>query len=95
MIALSFCRSQCNSGEIRLSGGSSSNEGRVEACIDEQWGTLCATESEWTLHNTHVACRQLGFSTQGLCSGNIIVCAHFLEYEIGGKFMASSIKNTS
>ena len=48
----------CINSDIRLVDGSSSNEGRVELCYQEVWGTVC--DAKWDRNNTLVACRQLG-----------------------------------
>ena len=53
----------CRSGDIRLLGGTSLYEGRVEVCIDEDWGTICG--DSWDQEGAMVVCRQLGYSTQG------------------------------
>ena len=36
----------CTTGEIRLAGANNPRMGRVEICIDGQWGTIC--DSSWT-----------------------------------------------
>uniref|UniRef100_A0A8D2IWS0 Neurotrypsin n=1 Tax=Varanus komodoensis TaxID=61221 RepID=A0A8D2IWS0_VARKO len=46
-------------GAIRLAGGRSPNEGRVEVYHNGVWGRVC--DDGWTGINTQVACRQLGF----------------------------------
>ena len=54
----------CENGDIRLIGGSSYLEGRVEVCFQERWGTVC--DDEWGVVDANVACRQLGYSDQGM-----------------------------
>ena len=44
-------------GALRLVGGPTPYEGRVELCIDGEWGTIC--DSFWTAIDAVVACRQL------------------------------------
>ena len=53
----------CQRGDIKLVDGSSQNEGRVEICIDNQWGTV--TDDGWSSNDAKVVCRQLGYSTDG------------------------------
>ena len=53
---------QCQEGALRLRGGST-NYGRVEICVNETWGTICATN--WGQTDATVACRQLEFSGIG------------------------------
>ena len=53
----------CRTGQLRLLGGNIPNEGRVEICIDNVWGTVC--DDLWSSTDATVVCRQLGYSTQG------------------------------
>ena len=55
----------CENGNIRLEGSSSNQEGRVEVCQNNTWGTICGS-AEWSNNEASVACRQLGFSPFGL-----------------------------
>ncbi len=55
---------ECTNGDVRLVGGSSSNEGRVEFCFDEGWGTVCSGTT-WDTVDAQVICRQLGFPVLG------------------------------
>ena len=50
----------CSNGELRLKGGHVVNEGRVEICYNNRWGTVC--HDNWSTQNAIVACRQLGYS---------------------------------
>lgn len=47
-------------GEVRLVGGVSSYEGRVEVFLNEQWGTVCG--NLWNQDDARVVCRELGYT---------------------------------
>ena len=53
----------CTTGQLRLAGGNIANEGRVEICLNSEWGTVC--DNSWGSADGTVVCRQLGYSTQG------------------------------
>jgi len=48
---------------VRLVGGTTANQGRVEICYDNQWGTVCG--DAFTSIDARVVCRQLGYPTLG------------------------------
>ena len=45
---------------MRLVGGETEAEGRVEMCFNGMWGTMC--DNEWSDKHTAVVCRYLGYS---------------------------------
>ena len=48
---------------MRLVGGQSANEGRVEVCLSQRWGTV--TGDGWSTAEAQVVCRQLGYNSLG------------------------------
>ena len=53
----------CDQGDVRLIGGTTDLEGRVEFCNNNQWGTVC--DDSWGVPDATVVCRQLGYSDTG------------------------------
>lgn len=49
----------CTQGDIRLVGGSSSNQGTVEVCYYNTWGLV--DDRNWGTQEAKVVCRQLNF----------------------------------
>ena len=55
--------------------GSEPTEGRVEVCRNNSYGTIC--DDHWDVLDARVACRQLGYSGQGIAQ-----CACTLDCHI-------------
>ena len=52
--------STCTYGDVRLVDGSNQYEGRVEVCINDQWGTVC--DISWGTSDATTVCKQLGYA---------------------------------
>lgn len=64
-IALSIVtQSNCSEGDVRLIGGGTEYEGRVEVCVNRAWGTVCGY-SGWA-NAAKVVCSQIGALPLGL-----------------------------
>ena len=70
-------------GDTRLRNGNTSNEGRVEICLDDPndspdagyvWGSIC--DDYWTTRDAHVVCRQLGY-VRAVSGMLILLRSHF------------------
>ena len=49
----------CTTGVVRLVDGGSVNQGRVEICVNNSWGTVC--DDIFGINDARVICRQLGY----------------------------------
>ena len=61
----------CSHGDLRLMDGDFSNEGRVEICMDNHWGSVC--NSLFDVNDATVICNQLGY-TNGKTYTYIVYC---------------------
>ena len=57
------CNGYCEHGFLRLENGSSTNQGRLEICINFVWGTVC--DDSFDTNDAKVVCRQLGYEVDG------------------------------
>lgn len=62
----------CSDGDVRLAGGQTPLVGRVEVCINEQYGTVC--DVGFNRASAGVVCGQLGYSRiskSGIANGSL------------------------
>ena len=62
----------CTDGDIRLVGGSVDYEGRVEICINGEYGTVCDDGFDDT--DANVICGQLGYGNTGKFTISLLCC---------------------
>ena len=72
-INISLIVSQCTDGSVRLVGGETHREGRLEYCYHGAWSQFCNT---FHIEEATVACKQLGFRNS---PGNIY---KFMSYAL-------------
>ena len=60
---LQTSQANCSDGAVRLVGGASESEGRVELCLNSAWGTVC--DDYWNREEASVICHQLGYQREG------------------------------
>ena len=53
----------CTDGDIRLIGGGTRNEGNVQICYRNVWGSIC--DDYWDSNDGNVVCNQLGLQPYG------------------------------
>ena len=54
---------ECSNGDVRLVGGSTDNEGNVQICYYNAWGSVC--DDYWGMTDSNVVCHELGFEPNG------------------------------
>ena len=70
-----FCI-DCSDGDIRLIGGMSPLEGRVEICQNDAYSTVC--DDLWDELEARVVCRQLNYNGPGIFNFSInVFCMYF------------------
>ena len=63
LIANTTQYSNCTDGDVRLVGGGTNNEGNVQMCYKNTWGSVC--DDSWGISDSNVVCRQLGLQPYG------------------------------
>ena len=54
----------CQNGTARLVGGASNYSGRVEVCVNGEWGTVCG--DSFTQEDAMAVCNSLGYQSTGV-----------------------------
>ncbi|XP_041378929.1 scavenger receptor cysteine-rich domain superfamily protein-like, partial [Gigantopelta aegis] len=65
-LGYAYTGSPCTNGDLRLVGGNVNQEGRVEICIGNIWGTVC--DDYWGNTDAQVVCGKLGYPKTAPCT---------------------------
>ena len=79
---------------MRLVGGTSANEGRVEVYHNNTWGTVCM--NGWDSNDARVVCDQLGYfgeptPVSGNQFGSGAICTNVHVHVVGIKVILNDI----
>ena len=58
-----FILDSCQNGDVRLVGGETEREGRVQLCLYGRWGSVC--DQQWSVADANVVCAHLGYHPTG------------------------------
>lgn len=61
---------ECSDGDVRrlsaqILADAGDVQGLIDICEGQQWKNVYLREDEWTMNNTGVVCRQLGYAAPG------------------------------
>ena len=57
---------------VRLSGGNTLNEGRLEVYYNDEWGTICQENSLWDIKEANAVCRGLGYGIASEATSGVV-----------------------
>lgn len=85
----------CSDGEVRLVGGVSANQGRVEICYNGVWGGVCGSSDDgsWSHEEAAVVCNQLGhdLSQTSTTGSDLIICTLCIKILWISKFFIANL----
>ena len=79
----------CGNGDLRLVGGNVDQEGRVEICIGNIWGTVC--DDFWGNTDAQVVCGKLGYLKTGMSNAIFSLQVIFLLLQMQLHFLMPSL----
>ena len=64
---MSHVGTNCANGDVKLTNGTTTNEGRVEYCYEGEWAPFCDISPT----TASAICNQLGYNS---CNNTICIC---------------------
>lgn len=78
---MNTAQDNCTDYHVRLVGGTTANEGRVQICLNNVWGTFCYRESYSSYNvDANIICKAVGYDTGRLSIACIIVIIILLRW---------------
>ena len=80
----------CTDGDVRLVGGDIMNEGNVQICHNNAWGSVC--DNNWDTSDSNVVCYQLGLQPFGKETHNFLLCIInlIISFNIGSQHFTNN-----